>query len=321
MTPLQIYLAEQDPQQPLIDICGGQTQIYQESYDFLNLFDARLSSSDVILVPHDAKYWSEEYYDYLLGISGRKLLLYFNRADQKRYFSLKNSISIQITKSARDCEKVILIPCNVTSLERLPARTYSRGPVISFVGYVPRLSPRRLVNSFIESPSHPLRSNSSLIRLRGIQEIRNSNLESVIAIRDHYGGAGSLIKEPDSFRKEFVDSIKYSDFVFCPRGDANGSQRLYEAISAGRIPIIPFTNTKFPQIPNDDYSQMFVQVATFSRNLEFEVNRVWNNLNQNSYSAYQGKLRNLFSSFLDYRKYLLMLFQQKNVSDIFKFCI
>lgn len=321
LTPLKIFLAEQDPEQPLIDICGGQTQIFQESLNFLNLFDAKLSQCDVILVPHDAKHWSDEYYKYLLGFSDRKLILYFNRADRKRYFSLNNSISVQITKSVRDRDKVILIPCNVSSLEWLPTRRFTRSPVLSFVGYIPRLGPRRLVNSFIESPLHPIQCNSSIIRWRGIQEIKNSELRSIIKVRDHYGGAGSLIKEPDTFRKEYLDSIEHSDFVFCPRGDANGSQRIYEAVSAGRIPIIPFTDTKFPVIPSDDYSQTFLQIATLSRNLEIEVNHFWKDMNHSAYFSYQKLLRNLFSSFLDYQKYLMMLFQQRNVADISRFCI
>lgn len=321
LTPLKIFLAEQDPEQALIDICGGQTQIFQESQNFLNLFDAKLSQCDVILVPHDAKHWSDEYYKYLLGFSERKLILYFNRADRKRYISLNNSISIQITKSIRDREKVILAPCNVSSLEWLPFRKFTRSPVLSFVGYVPRLGPRRLFNSFVESPIHPIQCNSSIIRRRGIEEIKNSNLESIIEIRDHYGGAGSLIKEPYNFRKEFVDSIEHSDFVFCPRGDANGSQRIYEAVSAGRIPIIPSTNTKFPVIPSDDYSRMFLQIKTLSRNVENEVNYFWKDMNHSVYLSYQTLLRNLFSSFLDYQKYLMMLFQQTNVADIPRFCV
>jgi hypothetical protein len=318
MSRIKIFLANRDPLQPLLDICGGPVQIFQEPIDFSDLFDAGLSNSDVILIPHDAKYWSTDYFNYLKGLSGSKPILYFNRSDQKRYYSLKNSISIQVTRGLKDNQKIILIPYNVFSLRWLPRRPYSSDPVISFVGFLPKLTARRVLNSFIESPKHPLQCNSSLIRWQGLRAIQKSNFRSSIIVRNHYGGAESLINNPETFRHEFIESIKNSDYVFCPRGDANGSQRLYEVISAGRIPIIPFSNTKFPKVIDSDYEKLFIQVSTLSKSLFSEIRNSWTALNYNTYDHYQTSLRELFANHLNYQKYLETLFTQESISGVYK---
>lgn len=321
MSRLKIFLAERDPLQPLLDVCGGPVQIYQESVDFSDLFNSSLFESDIVLVPHDAKYWSADYYKYLRELPDSKLILYFNRSDRKRHLSLKNSISIQTTKSYRDKQQVILIPYNVSSLEWLPRRPYSNLPVISFVGYVPAITPRRFLNSFIESPRHPLQCNSSMIRSQGLSTIKNSDFGHLIIKRCHYGGAGSLISEPNEFRKEFIDSVKNSDYIFTPRGDANGSQRLYEAMSAGRLPIIPFSNTRFPKVLNSDYESLFIQISTLSKTLNLEVRKSWSSLDQIKYDKYQLSLRQLFIKHLNYQTYLKNIFEQDCISRIFKLCI
>ena len=47
-------------------------------------------------------------------------------------------------------------------------------------------------------------------------------------------------------RSEYVNAINESDFVACPRGDANQSARFYESLSAARIPVLPDTSVIFP---------------------------------------------------------------------------
>ena len=47
-------------------------------------------------------------------------------------------------------------------------------------------------------------------------------------------------------RSEYVNAINESDFVSCPRGDANQSARFYESLSAGRIPVLPDTSVISP---------------------------------------------------------------------------
>jgi len=58
-------------------------------------------------------------------------------------------------------------------------------------------------------------------------------------------------------RAKFIDNIKNSDYVLCCRGSGNFSYRLYETLSAGRIPIVIDTDIVLPheeKIPWNDIS-------------------------------------------------------------------
>jgi hypothetical protein len=47
-------------------------------------------------------------------------------------------------------------------------------------------------------------------------------------------------------RKEFDDNIRDSQFVICQRGSGNFSMRFYQALSAGRIPVLVDTDMPLP---------------------------------------------------------------------------
>jgi hypothetical protein len=74
------------------------------------------------------------------------------------------------------------------------------------------------------------------------------NTEKKLIIRNKFGAAkaGYTHDELIKNRKEFLNSIQESHIVWAPRGDANQSMRLYEALSAGRVVLVPNSKMTFP---------------------------------------------------------------------------
>ena len=95
-----------------------------------------------------------------------------------------------------------------------------------------------------------------------------------------------------------------SDFVFSPRGDANGSQRFYEALSAGRLPIVPSSCVKLPKIFETPWSGFFLTCKTLSGNLADVVLNFWADTNSEEYASLQITNARFFENTLNYRTYI-----------------
>jgi len=61
-------------------------------------------------------------------------------------------------------------------------------------------------------------------------------------------------------RAEFVENLRRSDYVLCARGGGNFSYRLYEALSAGRIPLFVDTDCVLPFEDEIDWRSLCVWV-------------------------------------------------------------
>lgn len=57
---------------------------------------------------------------------------------------------------------------------------------------------------------------------------------------------GAVDPEINKKAFDFNENLKYSEFVFCPRGNGNFSIRFYEALLSGRIPVILKTDNELP---------------------------------------------------------------------------
>jgi len=70
--------------------------------------------------------------------------------------------------------------------------------------------------------------------------------------------------QPQNHTEEWIDSyidlIENSKFVLCPRGQGLNSIRFFEAISAGRIPILISNDTKLPLSNIIDWSDIIIQL-------------------------------------------------------------
>jgi hypothetical protein len=134
----------------------------------------------------------------------------------------------------------------------LDPRPWGPRPVVGFCGYAPDIGAwgavRRAARRVLDHPPHP-----GYVRTRacGIL-LRSHDVETNFVFRSAYWAGTS---RPDgtidyegmrSARSEFVGNMLESDYVLAVRGGGNFSIRLYEALSAGRIPIFVDTDTVLP---------------------------------------------------------------------------
>jgi hypothetical protein len=314
---LKISIAESISNTRKIDLVGGELGLYQTpiSGDIVTLA-RNVADSDAVLVPHDAFYFSEniEYLGYLRQIAKRKLLIYSDRGDFPKKPIIKNSVALRVALNPGESNQdKIVVPYNVESLEDLNYRSLEEVPRVSFVGYVPKVFGRRTLLSLIQTPTHPLTGNGALVRKRSVAQLEKMEIEKVIIKRNTYGGHVKTVTNLFSSRKEYIESIQNSDFVLCPRGDANQSARFYEILSCGRIPLIPNSGIVFPRNISENNPFDITMDVAFSAfrtgSMEKSIRETWGTYTSNSdYLKHQDQLRKLFREYLNFNNFLKSLF-------------
>ena len=317
---MKLVLLDSIPNAPKIDLLGGFTQVFQGKPPSIeSFFYSRSDSFTCYLAPNDAQYFTSEYLEYIKEFpSNEQPILFFNRADHPRRLQIQNGYSFQNTYDLKGCRNQIIIPYNILPLPEIPKRDYSPAPRISFVGYInphPYLS---AIKTLLFSRKLQRVSSGSIIRAIGTKRIKNIFPNSLIVKRSHYGGARSLISNLGQFRQEYIDSIVYSDLVFTPRGDANSSQRYYEVISAGRVPIVPDSKIQFPKVLNgkDIINPPGIMTNWIASNIKSCVEEYWSNLSPQCWKETQGEIQSFYNSHYDYRAYILKLFNIKSLESL-----
>jgi hypothetical protein len=90
---------------------------------------------------------------------------------------------------------------------------------------------------------------------------KSERISTNFLVRTSYSGhRATASKEPDVLRREFVNNLIGSDYALDIRGDANASQRLFEILSLGRIPVILDTERNFPFDDEIDYGAFSLRV-------------------------------------------------------------
>lgn len=65
-----------------------------------------------------------------------------------------------------------------------------------------------------------------------------------------FGSANRTVEEMDAQRRSYAQTIRRSRFVICPRGSGPASFRLFEALAAGRVPVILSDEWVAPEGPD-----------------------------------------------------------------------
>lgn len=138
------------------------------------------------------------------------------------------------------------MPALSTDLGEAPPRPWHERPAVGFCGFVP--DPRRRVRRWLRGlPEHP-----AAVRGRACLTLEQSPaVETNFVIRREFwagvlrGGSVDYDAMRDA-RREFAENVAGSDYVLAARGGGNFSYRLYEAMSAGRIPLFVDTDCVLP---------------------------------------------------------------------------
>ena len=309
---MRLFIKYLDPTYPVLDLLR-RTNRFNES-DTKGLIDPFLvnneDKADVYLIAHDAIHFghSKNQIIELERLSTVKPVILFDCGDYPINIKLKNVISLRTNfPPNEDFYNAIAIPYNVKSRAHLPIREFKTLPTISFAGFAPRVISRRLIPKSFNAALHPIINNGSIVRFFGIRKISKFN-NKILIVRNHYGGARSLIEDLPKFESEYEESINNSDFVFTPRGDANQSARYFEVLSAGRVPILPDTSAILPRLIYPNYSPIALTVNATSNNLGAKVEEFWISLNPRKWQEIQTQNRATFAKNYDFRIFMTNLF-------------
>jgi len=296
----------------MIDLITQSHQVFQSAPPNIERYVVRgEAAADAFLVPTDASFWEKPYIEFLESKSQIAPLIFFNRSDRPVVTTLSNSFSLQNSYLVRGSNNQIVIPYNILQLSNFGKRSFYSDPNISFVGYVPGLTLGRIKISVIENFPYSILNNSFVVRNFGVRNLERQFSASTVVRRKIYGGARSLIGDVSAWRSEYEQSIEGTDLVFCPRGDANSSQRFYEAISAGRIPVVPNTGQEFPSCLCGRSCEVdYILVNRTSSNIGTVVKKFWSCMDRDKYYDFQEQLRDASAHCYNYQYYLNTLFEQ-----------
>jgi len=314
---MKFYLLDSCCNAPLADLFGGPLQIFQNTApDLSRFFVDRFDSSDVLFVPNDAMHLCGEYLSFIRSLAIKNKVFVLNRGDKPLFFKGKNVYSLQHSITFRKSQNVILVPYNVLGIKSKTVTRLHNEPIASFVGYVPKSTVSRFVNNLPYSIVHPLSTNGALIRKLMVSDLKKSNLKKILMTREHYGGAGSLLDRPEIFRREFVDSINSSQYVFCPRGDANASQRLFETLSAGRIPVIPNSKARLPYIFDSSIPLTLLQYKPLFESGSETILKHWKTMDQKELETIFRNNRKFFQRNWDYGSFFNNLLSLGTIEEL-----
>ena len=158
-------------------------------------------------------------------------------------------------------------------LGELEFRPWSPRPTVGFCGYAPGAEPKRSARAVARAAKRRLRvargqlPDGIYARARALSALRRSKRVRLDAIvRDAFWAGAVVPGRPDDHalmrtaRAEFVENLRRSDYVLCSRGGGNFSYRLYEAMSAGRIPLFVDTDCVLPFEDEIDWRSLCVWV-------------------------------------------------------------
>jgi hypothetical protein len=221
-------------------------------------------------------------------------------------------------------KRVIQVPYNIDSLKYLQSINYSKIPNQSFVGYVPKLGPRRVLKGVASMPFSLFKSNGYFVRKLMIKKLRNVPKIELI-IRNKFGAAkaGYTHDMLMNNRKAFLNSIEKSQIVWAPRGDANQSMRLYEAMSAGRIVLVPNSNMNFPFRLCSRHS-IFLRQIPWRISWKDASQDHWDKIDSNEWIKLSDEMKSIFAVNLNYQAFIETVLQdfflKYKQAEIANFC-
>jgi hypothetical protein len=310
---MKIFVAESVRNHTEIELVSGKVGVFQEELSE-KLFQQveNLEACDTILVPHDAFYFNKypDYLDYLNKLSAKKPIIFSDRGDFPKNPKIDNSIALRVAINPGESSKnKIVVPYNVENLGYLPLRQYSAKPVVSFMGFMPRISPRRIIYAARQSPFHPIQGNGAMMRYISHKALVRSQLDYRFVLRKSYGALDS--QNARKSRADYLKLLSDSDYVSSPRGDANQSARYFESLSAGRIPLLRNSSIQNPSslIPHNKKIPPGLMVSTFSPNLHQIVMKEWEQFSDSrSYSRYQLEQRDYYYENLRFISFMKRMF-------------
>ena len=152
-------------------------------------------------------------------------------------------------------------------------RSFSNLPVVGFCGQansfriktisdILRVGIKNLLSRVGYSHSNPQKLiSTTYFRYKILKRLQHaSSIKTNFIIREQYRAGVTTDKDSHSSTIEFYENIKNSDYVVCMRGAGNFSNRFYETLAMGRIPVFINTDCLLPLETVIDWKEHVVWV-------------------------------------------------------------
>lgn len=256
--------------------------------------------------------------------AGKPLIIFFGGDLSSRNISIKDAYVFRHScytsrRKSKDfvwpafCEDLLSVYCD----GKVQLRGKSHVPTVGFCGLVKdsswKMKSKNLIFHMytlatygqLEYPpaqGHVLRrkalemlSKSSMVKTNFI--IRNR----MVFLGESKKGASQHVID---YRSEFVENLLGSDYIFCCRGAGNFSNRLFESLCCGRIPILVNTDCALPYDFRIDWKKYCIWVEESEMHLIAEkVAAFHEKLSEQEFIDLQIECRNLWEEWLSTKGY------------------
>ncbi len=205
-------------------------------------------------------------------------------------------------------------------------------PVIGFTGWGRFHSLNQSLRSRAKDAAHclklfmagdkhiGLKRKGLLLRIKAIKILEQSPfVKTNFIIRDRYGGSVKA-QGPEKMRQarqEFIDNMVQSDVILSLRGEANASQRFYEVLSLGRIPVVIDTDLTFPYEDIISYEKLVISVPYRERHKIGEyIAAFFKDMTDEEYLAIQKLARQTFATYLSVNGFHNVLFKEGYLANL-----
>jgi len=289
--------------------------------------------ADFVLLPHDYRLVGvkKDYLNFVVGVANdhQKKILVIAYNDSSKEIDLPNAIILRTSKYKTTLkENEFIIPPIVDDLlsgSVVSVRHKSKKPVIGFVGWGAFSSLKQKLKIvsrglaidaqavFSFDKNIEARKPGLLFRRKAIKVLLPS--EKVVAnfvVRKTFSGNVKTIElDPALARKEYIKNTVNSDFILCSRGDGNYSMRFYEALSAGRVPVLIDTDLALPLENKIDYDNFVLRVPMSGiGSVDSIVADFYSKISDQEFTAMQLAARQTFENHLNFESFFRIIFEE-----------
>lgn len=270
-------------------------------------------SACLTLVPHE---WeliknNSDYLGYLAQISQQQPLIIFNTGDISSRITIKNVREIRTFLHPWEKEFSKIIAPYPVKPRAFFQRDWEATPTVSFMGQVPPITMGSLTSGHINFIRNPLKSSPYLMRKITINKANqlSKRIETEVVIRSSFS---ARYKNPSlsEHSMAFQEQLNRSDYILCPRGFGNTSMRFYEALSAGRTPILIESNGRLPFASAKPNSKFKILKVNLFSNWEKIILDDWEKLREGEkYPQRQLANKELFEREYSFEPFMRELFR------------
>lgn len=297
---------------------------------FFNLVE-KPEMADFFLIPHN--YFlikkNEQYLKNFIELSknNNKKILIVAGGDSDEEIDIPNAIILRTSQYRYKMKNnEIIMPAAVDDLmlgKQMSLKGKTDKPTIGFCGWASFKNGVQKVKEYLKLfvlliKSFVLFDKNILVRKKGIfwrmealRILENSNLvNSNFTIRKSFSGNEKTIElDPKIARIEYIKNILDSDISLSIKGDGNFSNRFYEILSLGRVPLFIDTECVLPLEEKIKYNEFILRVSHKDlSHLDRIVSEFYLKLSDGKYAQMQRKAREAFDNYLRIDKFFEYLF-------------